>query len=463
MKRVRFEPSFDSWRIAARTLLQQRVSPADVMWDDGSAEALLPGLAPAWTAVIGEDLPIPTLPRPFIEIARRVAAHRESDRWELLYRVAFRIAFENRHLLAVAVDDDVHRLLALAQAVRRDLHKMHAFVRFRSVDERFVAWYRPDHRIIPLAAPFFVERFATMQWSILTPDESIHWDGTRLTFAPGVPRAQAPSEDELEGLWRTYYASTFNPARTNLKTMRAEMPSRFWRDLPELRELPRLLSNASARVDTMLDMQRDAKSAAAFLPASSELETLRRAAHDCEGCDLFRSATQTVFGEGPLNASVVLVGEQPGDQEDLQGHPFVGPAGEVLDRALREAGLDRSALYVTNAVKHFAFEERGKKRIHRTPRTIEVAACKPWLDAELRALHHALIVCLGATAARVLLGGRFRVTVDHGRFFQTRDGREVLATIHPSAVLRADGSQRDHYYAMLVADLSVVAARLAGS
>lgn len=458
MKRVRIEPSFESWRDAARGLLHERVAPNEVIWDDGLEERLLPGFATLWTPPAA---PRASLPKKFVELAQRVSVDRDPQRWDLLYRVAYRITFEHRQLLDVASDDDVHALEALDHDIRRDVHKMHAFVRFRLVDERYVAWYRPDHRILKMAAPFFVERFHTMRWSILTPEASAHWDGEALTFGEGVPRAQAPSEDELEGLWRTYYASIFNPARTNLKTMRAEMPTRFWRDLPEVRDLPRLLTEADGRVGRMIDVQRDAPTAAPFVPASSDLEKLREASRGCEGCELYAPATQTVFGEGPRDARIVLVGEQPGDSEDLAGRPFVGPAGEVLDRALAEAGLDRGTLYLTNAVKHFAYIERGKRRIHRTPRTIEVAACRPWLDAELQALAPSLIVCLGATAARAMLGGRFRVMTDHGQFVETRDGRTVLATIHPSAVLRADGGRAEEYYAMLVEDLRRVAGRAA--
>lgn len=454
---MRIASSFESWRAAARGLLQERVEPAEICWDDGVEELLLPGLMPLWLPPQAARV---TLPRRFVTMASRVAAHRERTRWDLLYRTAFRITYENRDLLELIIDDDVRRLHELERAVQRDVHKMHAFVRFRSVGERFVAWYRPDHSILPLAAPFFAERFSTMRWSILTPDLSAHWDGSEITWAPGAPRSEAPTEDELEELWRTYYASVFNPARTNLAKMRADMPTRFWREMPELRDVTRLISAAPARVDSMLEGQRSAVTAAPFVPEASDIEVLRSAADACRGCDLYRSATHTVFGEGPPDARVVLVGEQPGDHEDLQARPFVGPAGEVLDRALEEAGLDRRELYVTNAVKHFAHIERGKARIHRTPKMIEVAACKPWLDAELNALQSPLVVCLGATAARALLGGRVRILRDHGQFYTTRDGREVLPTIHPSAVLRAEPSMQSQYYGMLVTDLRHVAARL---
>src|SRR5207247_6291301 len=178
----------------------------------------------------------------------------------------------------------------------------------------------------------------------------------------------------------------------------------------------------------------------------------------CTGCDLYRHATQMVFGRGDDKARIVLVGEQPGDQEDRQGAPFVGPAGEVLDRALAEVGLDRERLYVTNAVKHFKFEERGKRRIHQTPRASELAACRPWLEAELAAIRPEILVCLGATAARAIIGDSFRITRDHGRFAATRWAPKTIATFHPSAVLRGeDEAQQAQLYTMLVEDLRKVA------
>jgi uracil-DNA glycosylase family protein len=199
--------------------------------------------------------------------------------------------------------------------------------------------------------------------------------------------------------------------------------------------------------------------AAPFVPAGAGVDELRAAAARCTGCDLHRHASQTVFGRGAAAARIVMVGEQPGDQEDLQGAPFVGPAGEVLDRALAEVGLDRESLYVTNAVKHFKFETRGKRRIHQTPRANEIAACRPWLEAELAAIHPEVLVCLGATAARVIFGDSFRITRDRGRFAPTRWAPKTIATYHPSAVLRGqDEAEQAELYAMLVEDLRKVAA-----
>jgi uracil-DNA glycosylase len=197
--------------------------------------------------------------------------------------------------------------------------------------------------------------------------------------------------------------------------------------------------------------------AAPFVPVNAGLAALRDAAARCAGCELHRHATQTVFGQGPADARIMLVGEQPGDQEDLTGRPFVGPAGEVLDRALAEAGLAREALYVTNAVKHFKFVARGKRRIHQTPRPAEIAACRPWLEAQLAAIKPETVVCLGATAARALLGPEFRLMREHGRIVATRWAPRTLATLHPSAVLRGeDEVAQARLYRMLVEDLRLI-------
>jgi uracil-DNA glycosylase len=188
------------------------------------------------------------------------------------------------------------------------------------------------------------------------------------------------------------------------------------------------------------------------------LAELAKEANTCKNCGLWRHATQTVFGEGPARARIMLVGEQPGNDEDLQGRPFVGPAGQLMDRLLIEAGIDRNKLYVTNAVKHFKWEPRGKRRIHKKPSSVEIAACRSWMDAEIAPLRPEVIVCLGATAAQALLGRTFRVTVDHGRFIKSPLASHVLATIHPSAILRApDEATRHELEKQFVSDLEKVA------
>src|SRR5262249_40552191 len=192
-------------------------------------------------------------------------------------------------------------------------------------------------------APFFVRRFDVMHWSILTQFDSAHWDGHELTFGPGMPRDAAPHEDEMESLWRTYYANIFNPARIKLRAMHNEMPRRYWSTMPETQLIPELLAEAPRRAKEMVERNSGAlEGAAAYLPKTISLPTLREAVQHCRGCDICERATQAVFGEGPADAKVVFVGEQPGDQEDLRGQPFVGPAGQVFDRALAAVGIDRS-------------------------------------------------------------------------------------------------------------------------
>jgi uracil-DNA glycosylase len=198
-----------------------------------------------------------------------------------------------------------------------------------------------------------------------------------------------------------------------------------------------------------------------LLPLHGSLEDLKKAAKNCQACDLWKRGTQTVFGEGAPNAKIMFVGEQPGDQEDLEGRPFVGPAGKLLDRALEDAGIDRKKVYVTNAVKHFSWEPRGKRRIHKKPNAVEIAACRPWLDAEIAALRPKIIVLLGATAAQSLLGRDFRVTQHRGEFLQSELASYVMATVHPSSILRApDELARHDAMKQFIADLKKIARAL---
>jgi uracil-DNA glycosylase len=419
----------------------------------------------------GTPVSAPHVPRRFLDDAAMAAVHRSPARWNLLYRVLFRLQ-RAPHLLQIVTDTDVSEMLQLAAQVRRDLHKMHAFVRFRKVtnteregeQEQYVSWYQPDHRVLKLAAPFFAERFAVMRWSILTPDATASWDPLQrqLHFGPGVPRDAAPAEDELEALWRTYYSSIYNPARLNLNAMRAEMPVRYWKNLPEISEVPRLTLQSKARVASMVSQQQGKTSAAEWVPDHHTLEEIKQALPACRGCDLYRHATQAVPGCGPTKASLLVVGEQPGDQEDLQGLPFVGPAGRLLDQTLQELRIDRAKLYVTNAVKHFKFLQRGKLRLHQNPRLLEITACRPWLLAEVDAVQPKVVLCLGASAAKALLGGTFALMKDRGKVLSAPAAEQVVATLHPSAILRArDEESRAGMMAMFKSDL-MTAAKLAG-
>ena len=208
--------------------------------------------------------------------------------------------------------------------------------------------------------------------------------------------------------------------------------------------------------------RRPPHSAAEFLPESLDYRSLVEAASGCEGCDLFKNATQTVFGEGDVNSHVMFVGEVRGDEEDLRGHPFVGPAGKLMERAFGEVGIDRTKIYLTNAVKHFKWKPRGKRRIHEKPRASEITACDPWLRSELNLVEPYLLVALGATAAQSLFGKDFRVTQMRGKWIITTLAAKAIATIHPSAILRTPDDLRDRAYADFVADLRTIADALAG-
>jgi DNA polymerase len=200
--------------------------------------------------------------------------------------------------------------------------------------------------------------------------------------------------------------------------------------------------------------------AGALIPEHPTLKSLRGAAAGCTACPLYEDATQTVFGEGLKRARLMLIGEQPGDREDIEGNPFVGPAGKVLDQALEQAQIERGDAYVTNAVKHFKWKPRGERRIHQTPRAEEIKACAPWLEAELEVVDPELLVCLGATAVKAVIGSKARVMKDHGEFLESKLGRTAVPTLHPSAILRADPKDRDDSMALLVGDLKRARMRL---
>lgn len=472
MRVVTFVPTFAGWQAAARAALIAGEPPEALLWQELGADQPTLDLAPEFPPAPPRDAPrdAPRVPRAFVALARSVADHRSPDRWSRLYRVLWRLTHGEPRLLEITVDPDIDTIARMDKALRRDVHKMRAFVRFREVTADdgapwFVAWFEPEHHIVERNAPFFIDRFAGMRWSILTPDRCAHWDGAEIRFTPGVPRSAAPGEDATEDLWRTYYANIFNPARVKTHAMQAEMPKKYWRNLPEAALIPSLLEAAPKRVETMVAHSQTRARAVATAewrpaepPRTDDLAVLRDAAATCTACPLYRDATQTVFGEGPPDATVVFVGEQPGDQEDRAGRPFVGPAGKLLDRALVEAGVDRATVYVTNAVKHFKWEPRGKRRLHKTPGARDIAACRPWLEAELAALRPRVLVCLGGTAAQSVLGPDVRVTHDRGRVQASDFCAQTVITVHPSSLLRApDEAAREAGYRQFVEDLRTVA------
>lgn len=438
---------FDHWRNAARRLAAQEVSPADVEWLVDPQAA-----APEVTSGAEPDASL-RVPRAFVDAAQLAILHADPSRFGFLYQLVWRLRFEP-YLMHIESDPDIRRLAAMTKAVRRDIHKMRAFVRFRKVsdDEDYLSWFEPSHFIVERNADFFVRRFTGMRWSILTPCRSAHWNGAELSFGAGASKADMPSEDATEELWRTYYRNIFNPARLKPKAMQAEMPKKYWRNLPEASLIPGLISGADKASREMigkmpsLPAPHHASVQAKHWPTAkpqeedhapaTTLEGLRLQASACRRCPLWRDATQTVFGEGPDKAEIVFVGEQPGDHEDIAGAPFVGPAGKLFDVAMGEAGLDRRSFYVTNAVKHFKFEPRGKKRIHARPNAGEISACRWWLDHELALIKPRIAVALGACAAQALLGKPVAITSVRGQTIRRADGLLVFLTVHPSYILR---------------------------
>jgi probable DNA metabolism protein len=448
------EDDFDGWRDAARALAGAGIPESDISWQVGeSGSDLFAAPAPL-------PPPVPfSVPRAFLTLAETAICHSDPERFALLYALLLRLR-ERPGLLCDGADPLVQRLERMAKAVRRDVHKMRAFLRFREVETgegpRYVAWYEPEHHIVRHNAGFFVRRFANMAWSILTPARSLHWDGETLAEGPGASRADAPEGDPLEAVWKTYYSSIFNPARLKTGAMLKEMPKKYWKNMPETALVAGLVAGARAREASMVESGRMMVGG----NIRAAWEAVRDEAKGCTRCHLYKCATQTVFGEGPLDASILFVGEQPGDQEDLAGRPFVGPAGQLFDRALGEAGVDRGAAYVTNAVKHFKFEQRGKRRIHAKPDAGEIEACRWWVEQERLLIRPPLTVALGATAARSIFGKTVTITSMRGRAHALPEGGEAWVTVHPSFLLRVQDN-KEAEYRKFVADLVRVRERLA--
>ena len=416
------------------------------------------------------------VPPAFIPLAEAVICHADPTRFALLYRLLFRLQGE-RQLLQVAADADVVAAERMAKSVRRDCHKMTAFVRFKEMPlaegevgrRRFVAWFEPDHFIIARAAPFFQRRFTDMDWLILSPKGAASWDGRDLRTSD-QPATKPDLTDQTDDLWRIYYASIFNPARLKVKMMMTEMPKKYWKNLPEAELIPGLIARAEAQVIDMAARQASEpqafhhrlKEAAANAPvpegpAAGTIAALREEARFCTRCDLHCKATQTVFGMGPERADVMIVGEQPGDQEDLAGKPFVGPAGKVFNETLLTVGLDRQMFYVTNAVKHFKYEPRGKRRIHQKPNMGEVEQCRWWLTREIDLVQPKLIVAMGATAVFSLTGMKERLEDIRSRPIEMGDGRRLFVTVHPSYLLRIpDAGRRAEELARFTEDMRAV-------
>lgn len=455
---------FAFWRERARGLIQCDVPPDRVSWiEPGGTGDLFAAEGPSRG---DKRLPVPPADaspvrasQRFLTIARSAALHSDPARFGLLYRLLWRLQRQPR-LMEDKADPEVRRAEELAKSVRRDAHKMHAFVRFREVQDEdgtphFVAWFEPDHHITRAEAAFFMRRFANMRWSILTPRGSIHWDGKAMHEGPPARREDAPEGDPVEGLWRSYYASIFNPARLKVGAMLSEMPKKYWKNLPEADLIPGLIAGAQAREAAMV---RAGERQERTRPAS--LAEVAQGVGACRDCPIADCGTRAVAGEGPLQAALMIVGEQPGDQEDLAGRPFIGPAGQLLDQHLTRAGIDRAAAYVTNAVKHFKFTWKGKHRLHQSPTPKEIDTCRWWLEAERAIAQPRIVLALGASAARGLLGRTLSVSKARGAPIMLDDGAELWVTVHPSYLLRLDGAVRDEQAALFARDLALVRERL---
>jgi uracil-DNA glycosylase family protein len=423
------QTDWDGWRSATRALVLAGTPPEDIAWHVG------PGR--------GDPLPADGgsfgVPRLLVALAAQAFQARDPARFDLLYRLVWR-AQASEPVLELEDDAELTRARRLALAVRADGHRMRTHLRFLRQGEDgvlfYLGWYAPSHFVLEATARLLARRFPALPLVILTPDGSAHWDGRVLRFGAGLDGAAVPDDASLAAQWWDYRSDILATTRIGTPIPEAE----------ELDEDPRPPDRPPlgpvvlpARVDPPLQ------------EATAE-------AVGCRRCPLWEAATQTVFGEGPSDAALLFIGEQPGDQEDVIGRPFVGPAGQILDRALEEAGIDRRRIYITNAVKHFKFVPRGKRRIHQTPEAPELLACKPWLDAERVRLQPKLTVLMGATAASAVLERPVTIGRERGRPFPLANGGQGFITVHPSYLLRVpDEEAKAREYERFVAELREIA------
>lgn len=438
----------DEWRKAARGCLAAGIPPDQVVWGEadtgrGLFDTPPPPLTLPMTAAQM------TVPRSFIQMANAVVWHRDPERFARLYALLWRVQ-RSPALMGDRADPALNHLRRLEKNVHRCKHKMKAFVRFREVGDptaprrAFAAWFEPTHYTLEPTADFFVRRFADMDWQIATPEVTATFAGGSLMLGAGQAKPNLP-EDAHEDLWITYFRNIFNPARLKISAMQSEMPKKYWRNLPEAAEIRDLIDTAPARARAMAlaaptlpaphaarVQAQAAAHASAWVGSGDELAA---AVSACTRCALHCHATQAVMGEGPRDARLMIVGEQPGDHEDLAGRPFVGPAGQLFDQIARAVGMDRGQIYLTNAVKHFKYTARGRKRIHQRPTQAEVDHCRPWLMAEQQMVRPQLTLAMGATASAALTGSGKGLATRRGTVEQTASG-DVLITYHPAYLLR---------------------------
>ncbi len=463
MIQASFESNFESFRIEARRILALNTNPDQIIWENAEKGMSLFGFAESQTVPATPLIPsseVFHVPKEFVSSARTAALARNTERWDLFYRLLYRLKNENRALMKVSFDSDVRALQLMEKSVRRDLHKMHAFVRFKETtvegQKKYVAWYRPEHLILRQGSEFFMRRFGDRPWSIFTPDESAHWDLHSLNYSSGIPLHEFKEKDEWDELWKSYYRSIFNPARMKLKAMQAEFPEKYWEALPEAEVIRELIREAAERLQKM----RANQNVRAEVPAHSSLSQLKSFVKNCQACPLYEKATQSVFGEGRLDADVMIVGEQPGESEDLTGKPMSGPAGQLLESVLTSLGQTRSDLYITNVVKHFKWTAQGQQRLHKTASGAEMHACKPWLEAEIDQIKPKVILALGRSAGLALLGRTVQITKERGLAMPHSSGATVILSWHPAAILRSfDESEKQQRLLEFTEDLKLAFVR----
>jgi probable DNA metabolism protein len=429
-----------------------------VHWGDPAGPDLFSGApAPAQplhnpAVQLKPPTPAPHLPRSLLDMLQTAACCRVPDRWAFLYRVVWRWQ-QGQHAVQSAADADGARLHAMVRAVHREEHDMHERIRFRERPEaagppRFVAWFEPRHDVLPQVAQHFVSRMGKVSWMIATPGASVLWDGATLHNTGPLMAGPAELDEAGEAPWLTYYRSIFHPARLHAPLLHSPLPARIRKPL----------ADGAAAVSGQRRAATIPIAPANAQPQGDQPSTLDQ----CRRCDLWRHATQAVGGAGPKRAQIMLVGEQPGDQEDLAGAPFVGPAGKLLDRVCQAAGVERRTLYLTNAVKHFKWEPRGKRRLHKTPAQREIEACGYWLDKELAQVRPAVIVALGTTALKALLGTSNVTLKDTLGQPIRHEGRWIVTVYHPSYVLRVpDDAAKKQAFEVMVEGLKLAQRLLA--
>ena len=473
------DAGYPEWRDKARDLVARRLLPERVEWQAGDPDTTGElGLFDGTPEPVGNVEPAPKMriKRDFHDVLQTALMHSAADRFAVAYRLLWK-TLDRPDAHRNPADADVKKLDDYRRSVGRDIHKMHAFVRFRKTGisgdgrEQFVAWFEPEHHIVDAVAPFFRNRFNGMDWIIVTPRRSIGWDGKTLSHGPGGTKSDVPAEDRMEAEWRTYYSSIFNPARVKTNAMKSEMPVKYWKNLPEAQLIEPLVRQASGRVQrmvetaspTMLDLNgaepNSASERSRSMDSYDSLDALYAALDVKDEPPSEGFSNRVVRGEGPVGAPLMFVGEQPGDVEDEQGRPFVGPAGQLLMRAMEKASIDRDDAYVTNAVKRFKYVQRGKRRVHQSPSVGDINHYRWWLDQEIGLVKPKLIVALGGTAARALVGKAVTISRSRGMITPRGDGNDLLITVHPSYLLRLpDEEGKRIEYEKFVRDLDMAAA-----